>query len=140
MDIQLDLPLDSFIRRYGAPQPLRPIVNTTDIPVDVIETNDQIIVYAEIPGVEKNKLDVDFYNNKMTILIEKNRPYFEPQIAERKFGNIERSITLPICITKRETVKVSLKNGILCVKIDKFVEESNRFRVGVNDEEDEKSD
>ncbi len=102
------------------------------IPIDIINEEKTIFIYAEIPGVTKENINVDFYNNKMTINAEKVRTYHNGEIAEIKFGKFERAITLPICVTKRETVAVSYENGILKIKITKLFEEENKFSLGVN--------
>jgi HSP20 family molecular chaperone IbpA len=99
------------------------------IPYDMFSDEKTIYIYAEIPGVEKENIDVDFYNNKITIKVEKNRPYEPPQNSQIVYGKFENEITLPLCITKRETVSVSCNNGILKIKINKFVEEENKFSI-----------
>lgn len=108
-----------------------------NIPVDVINQERFIYVYVEVPGVNKEDIQLDFYNNKITIAIEKNRSYDTPDMSEIKYGHSERTITLPICVTKKETVAVTCKNGILRIKINKFIEEENKFsvRVGGDDHE-----
>lgn len=99
-------------------------------PIDMINEEKTIYVYAEIPGALKESIDVDFFNNKLTITAEKNKTYdTNPDVAEMKFGKYERTIILPVCITKKEAVSVSLKDGILKVKINKLVEEENKFSV-----------
>lgn len=102
-------------------------------PVDVLEDNNCIYAYVELPGVNKQDIELDFYNNQLTVIATKTRIYPEPNIKEIKYGNIERVITLPICVTRRDTVKVTLENGILKIRIDKFIEEENRFSVRVDE-------
>lgn len=101
------------------------------IPVDIVFDEKNIYIYAEIPGVEKDNIDVDFFNNDMTIKIEKNRTYDTPQTPEIKFGKFERTVKLPICVTKKETVTVNCNNGLLRIVINKLVEEENKFSVKV---------
>jgi HSP20 family protein len=105
--------------------------NVLRFPIDIINEEKTIYVYAELPGVSKNDVEVDFFNNKLTISFEKNRAYNVPQTSEIKYGKFVRTLTLPICITRRETVTVSYKDGILRIKIDKLVEEENKFSVKV---------
>ena len=101
-------------------------------PIDIVNEEKTIYIYAEVPGIDKNDIDVDFFNNKLTISFDKNRSYEPPQTTEIKFGKFERTITLPICITKRETVSVVYNNGVLKIKINKLVEEENKFSVKVD--------
>lgn len=99
--------------------------------VDIINEEKIIYVYAEIPSVSRENIDVDFFNNKLTIGVKKDRTYAQPSVSEIGYGRYERSITLPICITRQDTVSVSLTNGILEIKINKLIEEENRFSVRV---------
>jgi len=103
------------------------------IPVDIVNEEKIIYIYAEIPGVTKESIDVDFYNNKLTISAEKNRAYENPEMSEIKFGRCERTLTLPICVTRKDAVSVSYNNGILKVKINKLVEEENKFSVKISE-------
>lgn len=107
----------------------------TNIHVDMVDEENYIYLYAEIPGVNKEDVVVDFYNNKVSISVDKNRNYVQPERPEIKYGHFERSITLPICITKKETVSVNIKNGILKIKINKHIEEENKFTVRLDNEE-----
>jgi HSP20 family protein len=107
--------------------------NSGKFPVDIVNEDKNIYIYAEIPGVNKENIDIDFYNNKLTITVEKNRHYNDPEVSEIKFGKIERALTLPICVTKKETVIVSYRDGVLKIKINKLVEEENKFSVKPTD-------
>jgi HSP20 family molecular chaperone IbpA len=106
------------------------------MPIDVLNTDSSMYIYAEIPGVSKDCVDVDFYNNKLTITVEKNRKYDSPEMSEIKYGKAERTITLPICVTKKDTVSVGYSDGILRVKINKLLEEENKFSVKIDDEKE----
>lgn len=100
--------------------------------VDLVDQDDTIYIYAELPGVNKENIDIDVYNNNLTIKATKECSYDNPSVSEIKYGNMERVITLPICVTQQETVSVDFRNGLLRIKINKLVEEGNRFRVNVD--------
>jgi HSP20 family protein len=114
--------------------------NRNKIFVDVVNEEKNLTIYAEIPGVRREDIDIDFYNNKITILVVKQKNYSSTQISELKYGNFERQIMLPICVTKKETVSVSYNVGILVIKINKHIEEGNKFTVRLNDNEENDSD
>jgi len=124
----------SLLGNTGIPRPVRRSsnINTT---VDIVNEERYIYVYVEIPGVNKEDISLDFYNNQITICADKNRNYNSPEVSEIKYGRIERTITLPICVTRKETVNVVYKNGILRIKINKFIEEENKFSVRLDDGE-----
>jgi len=105
------------------------------IPVDVVNEEKYIYVYAETPGVQKDDISIDFYNNKLTIITEKKRAYIPPQVSELKYGRIERGITLPICVTRPETVSSVYKDGVLKIRINKLLEEENKFSIKPRTEE-----
>lgn len=106
-----------------------PVGNPRRIPIDMVEEEKTIHIYAEIPGVTKENIKIDCYNNKMTISAEKVRAYESPSPSELKYGRLHREITLPICVTKPDTVAVNYDNGVLRIRINKFVEEENRFSI-----------
>lgn len=111
--------------------------NRKDIPVDIVNEGKYIYVYAEIPGVPENKVDLNFYNNTITIICDKPCPYEDSISTDIKteitYGRLEKSVTLPICVTRSETVTASFSNGVLCIKINKLIEEANKFSVRIND-------
>lgn len=106
-----------------------PVIGIIKIPIDMINDEKNIFIYAELPGVNKEKIVIDFYNNKLSIKAEKELIYDSPDVAEIKHGRYERVITLPVCVTSNRAVSVNFTNGILQIKIDKLVEEENKFSV-----------
>ncbi len=107
--------------------------NNYKIHVDIVNHPNYLYLYIEIPGVSKENIDVDFYNNKLTVSIDKTRTYEEPEVSEIKYGKFERVFTLPICVTKKDSVTVSYTNGVLKIKINKAVEEENKFSLKPSD-------
>lgn len=127
--------LNSFINPYLNRAGGYTVHNTglhNRIPVDMVNEEKNITIYAEVPGVEKGNIEVDFFNNKLTISAEKIKSYDTVSDGEISYGRFERQITLPICVTRKETVTVSHHNGILKVVINKLIEEENRFSMRVN--------
>lgn len=103
-----------------------------DIRVDVQETDNMIKIIAELPGVDKKDIKIDFYNNQIQIKAEKIKPSGTFITNELKYGSFERKLTLPICVTVQKTVSTTWENGVLTIIIDKLVEESNRFSLSVD--------
>lgn len=99
-------------------------------PCDVAENENDIVIYIDVPGIDKNTINVDFNNNKMTVTGNREKPYdFIASRAEILYGQFEKKITLPMSITNRSNVRVSLKNGILKIHIDKAAEGQHGFNV-----------
>lgn len=105
------------------------VPSSQKIPVDVVNTSDTITVYAEIPGVDKKDILIDFYNTRLTITASRSKPGQNPSTSELKEGKFERGINLPIAVTKKEAVSSVYHRGILTVKINKLLEEENRFSI-----------
>lgn len=101
--------------------------------VDIYESNDEIVVECECPGLSKKDIDIRVEGNRLTIggtrqsfSEEKDRNYYR---TERSIGSFERSFTLPAGIEK-EQVKASFKQGVLRVLLPKSEEErSHRVEI-----------
>ncbi len=97
--------------------------------VDVSETDSEVVVKAELPGLEHNDLDVSVNNN--TLLIKGEKHQEEEQKGEnfvrmeRRYGKFARNIPLPSQCSG-ENVKARFKNGVLTVQIPK--DEQSRAR------------
>lgn len=103
-------------------------------PCDIAENDNEILVYIDVPGIDKNSIDVDFRNNKMVVKGTRNKPYdFDTTRNEIAYGNFEKRLTIPMSVTSRENVRVSLRNGVLKIRIDKEAEGSNGFHIRLDD-------
>jgi len=101
--------------------------------VDIEETDKEIIVTAELPGMSKEGIKVDIQDNTLTISGEKKqekeakeRNYYR---LERRYGSFQRSFMIPAEID-RDKVKASYRNGVLKVVLPK-TEESQTRRIAV---------
>ena len=90
--------------------------------MDIIDSKDNLVVYVEIPGVNKDDIKVKIHNDVLTISGERKEPELPEKanclIREREFGKFMRSIRLPYPI---EVSKVSAeyKDGILKIILPK---------------------
>ncbi len=90
--------------------------------VDVIEKENEIVVKAEIPGMEQKDIDVHLEDNQLTIKGERK---FEKEDKgenyirqERVYGSFYRSFTIGSGI-QADKVNASYKNGILEIVLPK---------------------
>ncbi|MEM0302026.1 MAG: Hsp20/alpha crystallin family protein [Archaeoglobaceae archaeon] len=94
--------------------------------VDVIDEGDKIKVVADLPGFEKDELEVFFEGNNLVIKAESKKEAEESGKdfirRERRYGRVYRKIALPEGI-KTESAKASYKNGVLEVTIPKAIGE-----------------
>jgi HSP20 family protein len=103
-------------------------------PVDIEETDDAWIVEAELPGVERNDVDIEVRDSEVRIsgeLKERERQGILRRRA-RRVGRFEFRVALP-GDTDADNVDASMKNGVLTVRIPK-AETSEPHRIEVRDE------
>ena len=90
--------------------------------VDVSEGKRDIIVKAEIPGVDKEGIDISLDGRLLTIRGEKKHEQEESDEhyhrVESSFGIFKRVIELPADIEKNE-VDAKYKNGVLKIRLRK---------------------
>ncbi|HQK92958.1 MAG TPA: Hsp20/alpha crystallin family protein [Armatimonadota bacterium] len=102
-------------------------------PIDVLETPDDYVITAEIPGVSRDNIDVNLDRNVLTIKIGKTLPAVAENasyhIREREQGEFSRSVALPEAIDVNQ-VSASYNEGVLEVRIVK-AEESKPRRVEI---------
>ena len=91
-------------------------------PVDIIELEDEVVIAADIPGVEKGAIEVIPRGNTLTIrgrrgefLPDKVKFYTRMEAAR---GDFERVFTFPGAI-KPAGAKVEYENGVLYITIKK---------------------
>jgi HSP20 family protein len=91
--------------------------------IDIKETKDSIVVKAELPGIEEDKVDVEIMDNVMTISGEKAEEKVEEgegyHYKESHTGTFQRSFSLPADV-KAEKAEADMKDGILTIKVPKI--------------------
>ncbi|WDC84406.1 Hsp20/alpha crystallin family protein [Caloramator sp. mosi_1] len=97
--------------------------------IDVIETENEIKVKAEIPGISKDDLDIVVYDEEVRITGEfkKSDEYKDEHLrrVERYYGNFSRTIPLPAEV-KAEEARAEYKDGILTLTIPKSDRQTSR--------------
>ncbi len=90
--------------------------------LDVHETDDEIIVTAEMPGLDKDDFAVEISADRLILRGEKQRRAEEQgsgyYYAERSFGSFVRVVPLP-CEIDAERVKARYRNGLLRITMPK---------------------
>ena len=91
-------------------------------PMDIKETEKTYEVTVEMPGIQKEEINVSVKNHIMTISAEKKSEERKDgekyHRVERFYGQTSRSFTLPPHV-RREDVKASYTNGVLQLTIPK---------------------
>jgi len=95
--------------------------------VDISETSKDVIIKAEVPGMEPKDIQVSISGNVLTIQGEKKDEKEEKaenvHRVERTYGSFYRSIQLPAEV-EPDKADAKYKNGILKLKLPKTKEES----------------
>jgi HSP20 family protein len=93
--------------------------------LDVAETKNEIVVKAEVPGLEPKDIDISLSDGLLTIKGEKKQEREEKEenyhLVERTYGSFTRSIRLPKEV-QSDKINASYKNGILKVVLPKSEE------------------
>lgn len=101
--------------------------------VDVYEDKDKITVKAELPGMQKEDINVSVEGNTLTISGERKHEEEhkekETYRAERYFGRFQRNITLTQQVDAN-TIQANYKDGVLTVTLPKS-EEARRKQIQV---------
>jgi HSP20 family protein len=102
--------------------------------VDIYETENELVLKADLPDVKENEIDVRVENNMLTIRGERK---FDQQVKEenylrieRTYGSFSRSFGLPNTVST-ENINAQYKNGVLTVTMPKRAE-SKPKQVKVN--------
>ncbi len=90
--------------------------------VDVYETDDSVVVEADLPGIRKEDIELSVLENRLTISGSMRR---EREVSgegyyrrERQRGRFERTITLPVEV-QAEKAKATFVDGVLTITIPK---------------------
>jgi len=102
--------------------------------VDIFETENELVLKADLPAVNEKDIDIRVENNMLTIRGERK---FEQQVKEddylrieRTYGSFSRSFGLPNTVNT-ESINAGYKNGVLTVTMPKRAE-SKPKQVKVN--------
>ncbi len=96
------------------------------MPVDVIDEGDHIKVIADVPGFNKEDIEIYFEDGDIVIKAERKEEVEEKKKdyirRERRMGKFYRRISLPADINKDE-VKARYNNGVLEITIPRTKKE-----------------
>lgn len=107
--------------------------------MDLVETKDDFVLRADLPGIGHDDVSIEVENNVLTIAGERKSEHEERHEGyyrvERATGSFARSLSLPEGIDP-ESVAATFDNGVLTVRIPKPAQAKPRkVRIGVGDAE-----
>jgi HSP20 family protein len=90
--------------------------------MDVTETDKEIEISAELPGLEEKDVQVNVADNLLTIRgekkAEKEQKDKNHRLVERSYGMFERRLELPDGVNA-DAIKASISKGVLKVTVPK---------------------
>ena len=97
-------------------------------PLEVVDKTDEVLIVAELPGVNKDDVEITVLGDTLTIAGEKKLPA-EKDITyirhERPHGRFRRLVDLPYAVDHNK-VAATYKDGILTVTLPKAEEAKPR--------------
>ena len=91
-------------------------------PVDIYETEHELVVKADLPDLQDKDIDVRVENNTLTIRGERK---FDTDVnednylrVERSYGSFTRSFSLPNTVSS-ESIRADYHNGVLTLRMAK---------------------
>jgi HSP20 family protein len=91
-------------------------------PVDIYETENELVVKADLPDLQDKDIDIRVANNTLTIRGERK---FEKDVnednylrIERAYGSFMRSFSLPNTVSS-ESIRAEYRNGVLTLHMAK---------------------
>ena len=127
MRYDIDRAFDRLMRSWASPASFSEFDWNPSI--DVSESDDGIVVKAEIPGVNPEDVHISIDDNHLIISGEKRREWEGKDkdycCVERSYGSFRRSLALPSGADV-DDVKASSKDGVLSILIPKSDDKKSR--------------
>lgn len=103
--------------------------------IDIVETGDEFIMTAELPGAKKEDISIDLRNGRLTLSTQ-TKSSTEHQsgnvrVSERSFGTFSRTIAVPEAVT-HEQIKASFIDGVLEVKVPKIKADKEARKIQIS--------
>lgn len=105
--------------------------------LDIVERDEEIEISAELPGLDREDIDVSLSEDVLSISGEKRVEREEEKGSvyrmERSYGSFRRQVALP-CEIEAGQVEANFKNGVLTITLPKVCTEEARKRINVKSE------
>ncbi len=102
--------------------------------VDVWETESELVLSFDLPGIQEDKISVELDDNVLTVSGERERAQEHSSERfyrfERRFGTFSRSVTLPAGVSESDIV-AKYNDGVLEIRVPKPEEQKpKRIQIG----------
>jgi HSP20 family protein len=97
--------------------------------MDLVETDDEFVLRADLPGLSENDVNIELDDNVLTISGERKSEHEERKEGyyrvERSSGSFQRSLTLPEGVSA-DAIRAQFDKGVLEVRVPKPEERKPR--------------
>lgn len=108
------------------------------LPLDVKETPTNFQVFIDVPGVEKDSVNIEIKNHVLTVTADRKALTTEEATAsgetirrrERTYGTSSRSLRLPEGVDE-DKVEATFENGVLTLTVPKLSDEEKEKALGI---------
>ncbi len=130
MDIQrrFDEIFEEFAFNFGFPS----LSESKFYPkIDVREDERNLVIYAEVPGLDEKNLDISITKDSLILSGEKKTEYEDksPNYYKKEisYGNFKRIIPLPVEVDESKA-EAKYKNGVISILIPKLHKEEKKVK------------
>ncbi len=92
--------------------------------VDVKETDEAVIVIMDLPGIDRDDVDITIFDNTLRVVAERNKELESSErcyyAQERTYSKFERAIHLPVAV-KADEARARIEKGILEITLPKEI-------------------
>lgn len=112
--------------------PTRPMDGLGWPQIDIDETDKEVRVTAELPGIDEKDVNLEIANGVLSISGEKRSESEDKgrRFSERYYGRFERRI--PLEDVDEDKVSAAFKNGVLTITVPKSAGANNVRRIAIN--------
>ncbi len=108
--------------------------HTDSFKMDIRENEETYMIDAELPGISKDEIKIDYENNQLSISVQrevnkddsKDDKYIH---RERRFSSMQRAVYLPNIAT--EDISATFKDGVLEIVAKKMKEDEVSSRIEI---------
>lgn len=123
--------IDDLLEDFFGENTMAPQANVVAPRFDVSETDDAVVVEAELPGMSEKDIALTLQDNILTLKGEKKREKETKKknvyVSERSYGHFQRSLQLGSNVDA-EKVDASFKQGVLTITVPKLETEKSKAR------------
>jgi HSP20 family protein len=124
VDNLFNLAFGRLLQPFGA-EPSTQLLEGWFPAVDIYEDKDTVLVTAEVPGMQKEAIDISLHDSFLTVSGERKQESRQDgggtYRSERSLGRFQRTISLP-CRVDAEKIKATYTNGVLTISLPKAEE------------------